>query len=187
MAQITQDFRMPRRIKIATKNGEVTAHDAVDLENILRSIKSDINSLAAKPGGSVLTGPVNLSSNKIMGVVNSDAPASDEAVAYSTAQGMQVFRPASRTSQTGSQVAATDGTIRADATTGPQTYPLPAASSVSGKCYTIKKVDASANGVTVAAAGTDRIDGAVSYALTAQYKYVTVQSNGSGWDVVANN
>lgn len=69
----------------------------------------------------------------------------------------------------------------------PTTITLPAASSCSGRHLTIKKTDVGASAVTVAAGGSDAIDGAASYALSTQYKYVALVSNGANWFVVANN
>lgn len=63
---------------------------------------------------------------------------------------------------------------------------LPAAAVAIGRVYTLKLI-ASGSTATVAVAPGDLLDGATSYALTAQYKYVSVQSDGSNWWVVANN
>jgi hypothetical protein len=77
--------------------------------------------------------------------------------------------------------------VRLDATAGAITQLLPAAASCTGRTYTIKKWDASANAVTVDANGAETIDGALTFVLAAQYKYVTVRSYITGWAVVANN
>lgn len=72
-----------------------------------------------------------------------------------------------------------------DATAGAFTLALPAANLVSGIPIIIKKTDASANALTIAANGAETIDGAGTYVLATQYKYVRLVSNGSGWDVIA--
>lgn len=77
-----------------------------------------------------------------------------------------------------------NGVVRADATAGAFAVTLPAASAVAGQTFWIKKVDASANAVTVTAAGTDLIDGAATYPLAVQYQSVTVRSFGTGWDIL---
>lgn len=65
---------------------------------------------------------------------------------------------------------------------------LPLASTCAGRIYTIKKIDASGNAVTVTASGADTIDGAATKALSAQWKYITIQSDGvSAWWIIANN
>jgi hypothetical protein len=77
-----------------------------------------------------------------------------------------------------------DGFIRADATAGAFSVTLPPAAQVPGKRYTIKKVDATANAVTVDANGAELIDGALTKVLAAAYASVTIQSNGVSWDVL---
>lgn len=76
-----------------------------------------------------------------------------------------------------------------DATAGAVTVNLPAAGTVQGKVYTIKKKDSSGNAVTVDPNSTETIDGASTYVLNAQYKYVTIiaQNSGNSWWVIANN
>lgn len=54
-----------------------------------------------------------------------------------------------------------------------------------GRMFTIKSIGAGA--VTVATTGGQTIDGAATYSLGVQYKYVKVQSDGANWWVVGNN
>jgi hypothetical protein len=77
-------------------------------------------------------------------------------------------------------------TIGVDATAGAVTVTLPAVGCV-GCTYTIKKTDASANSVTVQRASSATIDGATTYALASQYKFVRLVSNGTNWMVVGSN
>jgi hypothetical protein len=75
-----------------------------------------------------------------------------------------------------------------DATTASFAVTLPAASGRNGQIFTFKKIDSSANTVTITRGSTDTIDGATTYVLSAQWKYVTIVSNGSnGWYIQANN
>ncbi|HEY8957712.1 glycosyl hydrolase family 28-related protein [Chitinophaga sp.] len=68
--------------------------------------------------------------------------------------------------------------IPLNATNAAITIPLPAASSVpAGLTITIKKIDASANPVTITSASL--MDGAGSRTLSAQYETLTVMSDGS--------
>lgn len=80
-----------------------------------------------------------------------------------------------------------DSVVLIDATGGAKTVTLPLAAQNQGKQLKYKKVDASANAVTISRAGSDTIDGATSYSLASQYKYVAIVSDGSNWYVVANN
>jgi hypothetical protein len=74
-----------------------------------------------------------------------------------------------------------------DASGGSFNVTLPTASGRDGQRYTIKKTDASANVVTVNTTSSQSIDGNATYALSAQWKLVTVVSNGSNWLIVAQN
>lgn len=74
-----------------------------------------------------------------------------------------------------------------DATSGAITANLPTIASSLGRVYVIKKVDASGNAVTVDGNGAETIDGATTYTLGAQYKYVTIQSVTGGWMIIGNN
>lgn len=77
----------------------------------------------------------------------------------------------------------TDSIILADAAVASINVTLPSASGIAGRQYTIKRVDGSANTATVV--GT--VDGVANYALSAQWKYVTVVSDGTNWMIIANN
>jgi hypothetical protein len=80
-----------------------------------------------------------------------------------------------------------DHTKLVDATGSAVTIDLPAAAGCVGRIYVIKKIDSSINAVTVDASGGELIDGATTYSLATQNKYVSIQSNGSAWYVIANN
>jgi hypothetical protein len=82
--------------------------------------------------------------------------------------------------------AAADDTILANASTGVVTITLPTAVGVAGKVYTVKKIDSSANAVTVATTSSQTIDGVTTYSLANQYGGVNVQSDGSNWYIIAN-
>jgi hypothetical protein len=78
-------------------------------------------------------------------------------------------------------ITSSDDLILSDSSGGAFTLTLPSAASNSGKIFYIKKIDSSANGVVVARAGSDTIDGATSYTLSTQWESITLISNGSGW------
>jgi hypothetical protein len=58
---------------------------------------------------------------------------------------------------------------------------------IEGKHITIKKKDASANAVTLYPDGSETIDGAASYTLATQYKYVTMVFSSGHWWIIGNN
>lgn len=87
-------------------------------------------------------------------------------------------------SQTAAYSATGDETfIPCDATSAGFTVTLPAASTHSGKRFTIKKTDSSANVVTVDGNGSETIDGAADVKLLLQYESVTLLCNGTGWHI----
>ena len=78
-------------------------------------------------------------------------------------------------------VIATDSVVICDATTAGFTVTLPTAASIPGRQYTIKRINAGANVVTVGTTTSQTIDGATTKALSAQYASVTVVSDGTNW------
>jgi hypothetical protein len=75
----------------------------------------------------------------------------------------------------------THRTALVDATAAARTITLPTAASAKYRVYTIKKIDASVNVVTIDAAGAETIDGALTVVLTLQWERITIQSNGTAW------
>jgi NDP-sugar pyrophosphorylase family protein len=80
-----------------------------------------------------------------------------------------------------------DEIIAADASSSAFTVTLPTAVGVAGQTYTIKRINTGSNAVTVGTTSSQTIDGATTYALSIQYKYVKVVSNGTNWIIVGNN
>jgi hypothetical protein len=76
-----------------------------------------------------------------------------------------------------------DSTVLMTATSGNQTVTLPSAVS-QGRVYTVKRVTNGASSYTVATVLSQKIDGGLTYALTSQYSFVTLQSDGSNWHVI---
>lgn len=77
-----------------------------------------------------------------------------------------------------------DNVIAANASTGSFSVTLPTAVGITGKIYTVKKVDSSANTVTVATTSAQTIDGQSNEVLSFQYDGITVQSNGANWFII---
>ena len=77
-----------------------------------------------------------------------------------------------------------DYLILADATAGAVTVNLPSAASSRGAALVVKKIDASANAVTIDASGAETIDGATTQALAAQYDAVTLVCDATQWWLV---
>lgn len=75
-----------------------------------------------------------------------------------------------------------DYTIRCNA--ADITVTLPAASTVTGSVFIIKKVDSSISVVTLVPNASEVIDGQNTISIYSQYDAVTIQSNGNSWDVI---
>lgn len=91
------------------------------------------------------------------------------------------------TKNTDYSLASLDHTVLATASVGAITLTLPHPAALEGKTYTCKKIDSSFNTVTIVAAGPQTIDGAASMSLNAQWQYITVQTDGVSWFVIAEN
>lgn len=80
----------------------------------------------------------------------------------------------------------TQYTLLVDATGASRTINLPAAATVPGRIYVIKKVDASVNTVVVDPAAAELIDGVATKSLSAQWDSLGIQSDGTSWFIVAD-
>lgn len=75
-------------------------------------------------------------------------------------------------------------TVIADATSNAIVINLPLASRAKGRIFVIKKVDASANAVTLTPRTAETIDGSATKSTTTQYATYTIQSDGSNWHLI---
>lgn len=84
-------------------------------------------------------------------------------------------------------VAVTDDLIRSNSTSGALTHTLPACSTTPiGKRVTFKDVGTGGNATSLKGNGTDLIDGNNTFKFTLkQYGSITVENNGSSWDVIS--
>lgn len=77
-----------------------------------------------------------------------------------------------------------DGVILVDASAGAVTITLPDATASDTYFLEVKKIDSSANAVTVNRAGTDTIDGLTSWVLSDQYDFIHLQSGNNTWNIL---
>lgn len=75
-------------------------------------------------------------------------------------------------------------TVLVDASGANRTITLPAAASHTKRIYHIKKIDSSANTVTIDGNAAETIDGAATLVLTTQWQAASIQSNGTAWFVL---
>jgi hypothetical protein len=80
----------------------------------------------------------------------------------------------------------TDHTVLGDATGGVFDFTLPDASTIPGAQFTVKRINAGGNAVTVKSAGgtIDGVAAATGIALTVQWQSRTYESNGTNWFIV---
>ncbi len=90
-----------------------------------------------------------------------------------------------RTVTAATTLSVTDNTVLANTTSSALTITLPAAGSIVGRIYTIKKIGTGDidNALTITpAAGT--IDGGASLIMYNDYSYVTLQTDGTNWYII---
>lgn len=78
----------------------------------------------------------------------------------------------------------THSVVDVDASGAAITITLPTAVGCNGREYRIRKLDSSANAVTIDGAGAETINGAATKLLSAQYATATLLSNGTNWIVL---
>lgn len=82
--------------------------------------------------------------------------------------------------------AVNQGSQFCDATSGAIVATLPTAAFGGGRIFIIKKIDASANTVTIQGNGAETIDGTNTRVLSTQYSSLIIQSNGTAWFILAD-
>lgn len=82
-------------------------------------------------------------------------------------------------------ITASDVTVLADATSSGFTLTLPAAGGVAGRWFIVKKIDGTANIVTIGTTSSQTIEGVTTRQLTAQWSSLMVQSDGTNWITIA--
>lgn len=113
-----------------------------------------------------------------------DTSSAWQTVLKATPTGTLLQRPIVTKTTTYSVSALTDYTILCDASGGSLSINLPTAADAKWQEYNIKKIDSSANTVTIDGSGSETIDGATTAVITLQWESVTVQSNGTAWYIL---
>ena len=85
---------------------------------------------------------------------------------------------------TGTTLDDTHGTVLVDASGGAITITLPTAAVGVRRLYDIKKIDSSANAVTVDGSGSETIDGATTQVINFQYDSISIKSDGTTWWII---
>jgi len=79
---------------------------------------------------------------------------------------------------------ATHNVVDVDASSAAITITLPTAVGINGREYVIRKLDSSANAVTVDGNGAETINGAATKALSTQFETVHIMSDGANWIIL---
>lgn len=74
--------------------------------------------------------------------------------------------------------------VLCNATSAAFTVTLPAAASNTGRRYSIKKIDSSANAVTVDGNGSETVDDSTTRVLSMQYDSISIVSDGTEWWII---
>lgn len=74
--------------------------------------------------------------------------------------------------------------IYANAASNAITINLPAASGSEGNFFYIKKIDSTANAVTVNPSGSETLDGELTQIITTQYTSIEIHCNGTAWFIL---
>ena len=77
-----------------------------------------------------------------------------------------------------------DHVITCDGTSGAFTVTLPALSGLGGFILYIKKIDSSANAITVDGNGAENIDGSATKSISTQYQSITIIAGSSEWHIL---
>lgn len=124
---------------------------------------------------------------KVNGVAVSGTPSSGQVLTASSSSAAAWAAPAARpnvVSKTTTYTAAANDYVIADATTA-FTVTLPtAASAGNGSMISVKKIDSSANAVTIVVSGGGSIDNVSSDAISTQWQSHDYLSNGTQWYLI---
>lgn len=158
--------------------------DQIDAASLLAVILPALAGEVLALSGGTMSGTLDMGNNLITNL----APAVDAGGATNKAQ-LDASVAASRLltvrTVTGSAlIVGTDDVIEANATTASFTLTLPSAAANPGKVFHVKKIDVTANTVTIDGDTTDTIDGALTLVLRAQWQSTRFVSDGVGWFIL---
>jgi len=162
-------------------DSDVVASWAYENEPAIIGGTGTINRVAYWSDSTTLTASANLSFDGASLGIGNTSPASTLDVTGSLGVAITTITAASATLDDGYH------TVLADATSNAITINLPAVASAARRMYSIKKIDATANVVTVDANGSEVIDDAATYVLSVQHDSIIIQSNGTKWYIIAED
>ena len=167
-------------------NGEMgNADDAY-----LYSAGKNLVTGTATPGMAVifLTGGTAEGTNERLRITGTGSVGVNNSAPNSTLFIRGSFATSIVTRTAGATLSATDFSTMCNNTTGAATLTLPTAAGIAGRIYILKKTSAAGNNVTIAGYnGVETIDGSTTYAITNQYSYLMIQSDGTNWYILTKH
>jgi hypothetical protein len=138
-----------------------------------------------------LTKTVNIGTNGLSGSTTTIAIGSNVSGATSTTALNGITTTAgirqALATKTGAYTLTTlDYTVLGNANTASFSLTLPTSVGATGQVYIIKKVDSTANTVTILTTSSQTIDGSASKVLSSQYDGFQLQSDGANWMIIGN-
>lgn len=124
-----------------------------------------------------------------VGAIDTDLTAAEVAIlalqSFAAAPvNLQGYKAGTRSVSATPAIAATDHVVAVDATAGAVTVNLPPLAGNAGRALIFKKIDASANAVTIDGDAAETIDGAATQALTTQWQTMRLIAGPSEWWII---
>lgn len=159
--------------------------------NISVPVAVVVNAASGGSGSIFVRMELSESLNNLQDVyINGGGPTDGQILAYDAANfrwhnsSLSSISQAIATKTTGYTVTVNDYTILGDATLAAFAITLPDAAALSGKVYNVKKIDSSANAVTITPTAPDLIDGSATAVILTQWTSLTFQSDSSNWYIL---
>jgi hypothetical protein len=156
--------------------GASTINDAAILY-LIGSPQAGANATILRSWSMIAVGPISVTGKSYFG--------NNFISANSTVEIEGSFGPSITSVSATTTLDATHYTVKVDASGAARTINLPAAGSSQRRVYIIKKIDSSANTVTIDANSTETIDGALTKVINTQWAGYQIQSDGTNWMVIA--
>ncbi|MGE3681946.1 MAG: hypothetical protein AB7G93_09485 [Bdellovibrionales bacterium] len=164
----------------AAETAETNAETAETNAETAATNASNSASAASTSATNAATSATN-AANSATAAASSASDAADSA-----AEALSAVQPSVASKTAAYTLTTADDVILADASGGAFTLTLPAAASNSGQIYKIKKIDSSANIVTIDGNSSETIDGNTTYSLSGQDQFVEIVCDGSNWKVTSS-
>jgi len=142
-------------------------------------------SVTNTPAGTIAAATVQAAINELDTEKETPAAAQSKVDTHAALMVNQAVHPIPVTTKTTTYLAlSTDSILLADAVLAAFIITLPTAVGITGKVYNIKKIDGSANAVTINGDGIETIDGDLTMIVGYQNDSITIISDGTNWRII---